>query len=92
MTTTTVQLDPIAVEVAPTKMEGYGYSVTVTSTEDNLQKVYDWAYDRFGLNAARWSIAGNETFYVADKADADAVFKHWNGRAQGSVTVMAGEG
>jgi hypothetical protein len=91
MTTQSTELPPIVVEVAQTKMEGYGYSITVTSTDENLQKIYDWAYSKFGLNAARWSISGGETFYVADKADADAVAKHWNGRAQGSVTVVDDE-
>ena len=73
---------PMSVTVTPFDNKPYGFAITVESTDANLQRVYDWAFNQFGLDAGRWSISGSQTFYVKYQSDADAIKRRWDGVPQ----------
>lgn len=66
-------------ESESTSSNAFKSKLTISSTDDDLQTIYDWCYDRFGLDSERWSLTGSDVIWFRDRADADAVIAKWNG-------------
>lgn len=83
--TETAQKPAMTIEVAAlesTNGIGYRYKVTIGGDDENQQRVYDWTYGKLGHNAERWSISGDESFYVANEADAQMIKDRFDGTPQ----------
>ncbi|RYD64900.1 MAG: hypothetical protein EOP83_08640 [Verrucomicrobiaceae bacterium] len=58
---------------------GYEFAVRVDARGDDLQAMYDWGYDQWGMAPERWSFTGGLKMGFNRREDAEAIIAQFNG-------------